>query len=111
MKDAEIIVCHGNAKPNDLQLISQEVAMDEEIIAGSTLRQMAPRGQQANVLACRIRQPKEGDMAQREQKGQSRGQEAEEEENQDHRSSAKPKGYNGALAAERRIRQEEVGTG
>jgi hypothetical protein len=30
---------------------------------------MAPRGQQANVLACRIRQPKEGDMAQREQKG------------------------------------------
>jgi hypothetical protein len=69
MKDAEIIVCHGNAKPNDLQLMSQEVAMDEEIIAGSTLRQMAPRGQQANVLACRIRQPKEGDMAQREQKG------------------------------------------
>jgi hypothetical protein len=49
--------------------MSQEVAMDEEIIAGSTLRQMALRGQQANVLACRIRQPKEGDMAQREQKG------------------------------------------
>jgi hypothetical protein len=46
--------------------------MDEEIIAGSTLRQMAPRGQQANVLACRIRQPKEGDMAQREQKGNQR---------------------------------------
>jgi len=33
MKDAEIIVCHGNAKPNDLQLMSRVVAADEEIIA------------------------------------------------------------------------------
>jgi hypothetical protein len=33
MKDAEIIVCHGNAKPNDLQLMSRVVAGDEEIIA------------------------------------------------------------------------------
>jgi hypothetical protein len=30
---------------------------------------MAPRGQEADMLACRIHQPKEGDMAQREQRG------------------------------------------
>lgn len=79
--------------------------MDEKIIAGSTLRQMAPRGQQANVLAWRIRQPKEGDMAQREQKGNREAKKPKKKKTKT--IAAAP----GALAAERRIRQEEVGTG
>jgi len=52
MKDAEIIVRHGNPKPNDLQLMSRVVALDGEIIAGPPAAPFVKRLLAGNTQTC-----------------------------------------------------------